>query len=307
VAVTGNEGCDGCNWHRVVTALATPALRRPDFAAVRRLVVPGLAIVWTLLWWGYATANGHHRDMTWWAADYSNLYAGGLATDGFYGYSPAFVQILEPLRMLPWSMAAWVWGGVMLGALVLSAGRWTPLAIILPPVLGELIIGNVHLLYAAAIVLGFRWPQAWALMLLTKVTPGVGVLWFAVRREWRNMALALGATAAIALVSFAIAPDLWGEWVAELSQSAGRPPLPIQPNALFPIPLLVRLPVAVAIVVWAARGDRKWAVPLAVVICSPVIWTAGLSTLVAMIALRPRRGARAAPDPRSRIAQPAES
>jgi hypothetical protein len=261
-------------------------LTKPDFAETRRLLVPALAVGWTLLWWFLATATGHHRDLTWYAADYSNLYAGGLATDGFYGYSPAFVEALQPLRMLPYSVAVWTWGGLMLGALALSAGRWTPLAIILPPVMGELIIGNVHLLYAAAIVLGFRWPQTWALMLLTKVTPGIGVLWFAVRREWRNLALALGATAAIAAVSFVIAPNLWFEWVTELSQSAAAAPLPIQPNALFPIPLLVRLPVAAALIVWGARSDRRWVVPIAVTLASPVIWTAGLSTLVAVFALR---------------------
>ena len=43
-----------------------------------------------------------------------------------------------------------------------------------------------------AIVLGFRWPFTWAFVLLTKVTPGVGLLWFAVRREWRSLAIALG-------------------------------------------------------------------------------------------------------------------
>jgi hypothetical protein len=67
--------------------------RRPDLAQTRRLLIPALAIGWTLLWWFLATATGHHRDMTWYAADYSSLYAGGLATDGFYGYSPAFVEL----------------------------------------------------------------------------------------------------------------------------------------------------------------------------------------------------------------------
>ena len=61
--------------------------------------------------------------------------------------------------------------------------------------------GNVSLLLAVAIVVGFRWPAAWALVLLTKITPGIGLLWFAVRREWRHLAIALGATAAIVAVS----------------------------------------------------------------------------------------------------------
>ncbi len=48
------------------------------------------------------------------------------------------------------------------------------LGLVLPPVFFEVLVGNVHLLYAAAIVLGFRHPWTWSLMILTKVTPGVG-------------------------------------------------------------------------------------------------------------------------------------
>jgi hypothetical protein len=265
--------------------MASGMVAAPSLLQARRILVPALAVAWTLVWWWYATATGHHRDLTWWAADTSNLYAGGLGAEGFYGYSPAFLQILEPLRALPLSAAVWVWAGLMLGALAVSAGKWTPLAIIAPPVLGELVIGNIHLLYAAAIVLGFRWPQTWALMLLTKVTPGIGVLWFAVRREWRNLGLALGTTAAIAAVSFVIAPNLWNEWVATLAQSSSAAPLPLQPNALFPVPLLIRLPAAALLVCWGGLTNRRWVVPIAVTMALPVIWTAGLATLVAVIAL----------------------
>lgn len=278
-----------------MTQLASGMFAAPNFLHARRILVPALAVAWTLIWWWYATATGHHRDLTWWAADTSRLYAGGLAAEGFYGYSPAFLQIVEPLRALPSSVAVWAWAGLMLGSLALSAGKWTPLAIIAPPVLGELIIGNIHLLYAAAIVLGFRWPQAWALMLLTKVTPGIGLLWFAVRREWRNLGLALGTTAAIAAVSFVIAPNLWSEWVATLAQSSAAVPLPIQSNALFPVPLLIRLPVAALIVCWGALTNRRWVVPIAVTLALPVIWTAGLATLVAMIALLGERTISGAP------------
>ena len=71
----------------------------------------------------------------------------------------------------------------------------------------ELAGGNIHLLLAAAIVLGFRWPWTWAIVLLTKITPGIGLLWFVVRREWRDLAIALGATAAIVAVSFLVWPE----------------------------------------------------------------------------------------------------
>ena len=85
------------------------------------------------------------------------------------------------------------------------------------PVLFEFYLGNVHLLLALAIVLGFRWPAAWAFVLLTKITPGIGLLWFAVRREWRSLAIALGATAGrSSLAGLLVAPQAVARLVRSL-------------------------------------------------------------------------------------------
>src|SRR6185436_17687905 len=117
----------------------------------------------------------------------------------------------------------------------------------------ELVGGNISLLLAVAIVIGFRWPAAWGLVLLTKVTPGIGLLWFAVRREWRSLGIALGATAVVAGVSWAMMPWAWEDWVSVLVNIAGRDGT----WAAVPVPLLVRLPIAIAVVVWGARTDRR--------------------------------------------------
>jgi hypothetical protein len=143
-------------------------------------------------------------------------------------------------------------------------------------------MGNIHAFIAVAIVLGFRWPAAWAFILLTKVTPGVGLLWFVARREWRNLAIALGATAAIVAVSFAIAPPLWSEWVDVL---ASRSTAANTAGIYGLIPLVMRLPIAAVLVVWAARTDRAWIVPLAAVLAMPVLWPNSYSVAVAAIAL----------------------
>ena len=85
-------------------------------------------------------------------------------------------------------MAAWTL--ILLGALVVLTGRrWLAVGVVLA--LMELAGGNIHLLLAAAIVLGFRWPWTWSLVLLTKITPGIGLLWFVVRRSGGNLAIAL--------------------------------------------------------------------------------------------------------------------
>ena len=59
-------------------------------------------------------------------------------------------------------------------------------------------------------------PALWAFPLLTKVTPGVGLVWFAVRREWRTLAAVLAITAVAVGASVAIAPVAWSEWLSFL-------------------------------------------------------------------------------------------
>ena len=72
----------------------------------------------------------------------------------------------------------------------LTGPRLLAAGLLFPFTAMEVAGGNVSLLLAVAIVVGFRWPAAWALVLLTKITPGIGLLWFAVRREWRSLAWA---------------------------------------------------------------------------------------------------------------------
>ena len=170
----------------------------------------------------------------------------------------------------------------MAGLLLWLTGRWALLVLVLLPVLMSVTIGQVDLLMAAAIVVGFRWPAAWALPILTKVTPGVGLLWFAVRREWRSLAIALGATAAIVAISFAINADAWLGWLGML----GRGQFPrAEDGWYFDVPLGFRLAMAVIVIIWGARTDRRWVVPLAAVLGMPTVWINSPTILVAVIPL----------------------
>src|SRR3954463_5007329 len=140
-----------------------------------------------------------------------------------YVYSPAFLQLVSPLTRLPWQAFMAGWTALLLLTLrFLTGPRLLAAGIAFPFAAMEVAGGNVSLLLAAAIVLGFRWPAAWGIVLLTKITPGVGLLWFAVRREWRSLAIALGATALIAFASFAVVPDQWRTWVQVVLDNAGK-------------------------------------------------------------------------------------
>jgi len=199
-----------------------------------------------------------------------------------YVYSPAFLQLVSPLTALPWQAFMAIWTALLIGAVrFLTGPRLLAAGLLFPFTAMEVAGGNVSLLLAVAIIVGFRWPAAWALVLLTKITPGVGLLWFAVRREWRSLAIAIGATAAIAAVSAVFVPTAWRDWVDVIVANAGKGGT----WASVPIPLWLRLPVAVAVVVWGARTDRAWTVPVASMVALPALWYGGISMVLAVIPL----------------------
>ena len=283
------------------------------FDALRRAVggrIPSLAALETPWWvglvvavgawilivvfsepWGRLWGTGQDA-RCYWQATLANPYLHSDWNDPIaYVYSPAFLQLVSPLTALPWQAFVAAWTALLLAAVrFLTGPRLLAAGLLFPFAAMEVAGGNVSLLLAAAIVLGFRWPAAWSLILLTKITPGIGLLWFAVRREWRALALALGATAAIAAVSFWLLPDQWRTWVdvVERNVAAGKSGT----WASLPVPLWIRLPLAAALVVWGARTDRRWTVPVASMLALPALWYGGLSMLLAVIPLLGERRAK---------------
>jgi hypothetical protein len=220
--------------------------------------------------------------LSYWIYSIDDPYRITHGTMGSFVYSPVAARLFQLDSLLPWWQFLWLWLAGLLATTIWLGGRRWLWVLAFPPVALELYHGNVHLLIAAAIALGFRYPAAWAFVLLTKVTPGVGLLWFLVRREWRNLAIALGVTAVLVAVSLAVDFRLWQEWLdKELLVSLRQPP--DQPQ--IPIPLWLRLPAAALVVAWGARTNRKWTVPLSAAIAMPVLWIAAFATLAALAAL----------------------
>lgn len=229
-----------------------------------------------------------HDAVAYWVVDLPSLYRGSYTDFGFFPYSPAAALVMQPLAWLSWPAFAVVWWGLMFGALAWLGRRDFLLLLAFPPVASEVYHGNIHLLLAVAMVLGFRYPAAWSAVLLTKVTSGVALLWFAARGEWRQLGVALGVTAVIALATFVLLPAQWIEWATLLFQNAGGTP----PWPGIPIPLWIRLPLAALIVIWGARRDARWTVPVAATLALPVLWIHGLAMLVACWPLRSNTGPR---------------
>ena len=61
---------------------------------------------------------------------------------------------------------------MLMGAHWWMTGRWALPLLLFLPIAFEIISGNIHLLIALAIVVGFRYPAAWAFILLPRSPRG---------------------------------------------------------------------------------------------------------------------------------------
>jgi hypothetical protein len=229
-----------------------------------------------------ASRSGNDAYAYWLAWRGDRLYTAGPMTGGAYLYSPAFAQAIWPLTQLPWpafAVVVTVVNSAGLAWLLSPLGlRWAiPLWIAGLP---EITTGNIFIPLAVTAAIGLRWPAAWAFAALTKVTLCVGPVWFLARREWRSLGVAIGATAAVVALSTALRPELWTQWVHLLWSHSGGAAEAL--GSRFAPPLALRLPVGIAVVAWGALTDRRWTVPVAMVLCSPVVWYGTLTLLAAI-------------------------
>jgi hypothetical protein len=245
-----------------------------------RLVAAGILL---LVWVGLPIPPSSDAANLW-QMDLADPYRNRWGAPDSFVYPPPIALLLAPLTELPFE----VFYRLLLAANLIAMGWLVGLvgaafALLLPPVLGELQVGNIHILIGAAIVLGFRTSAAWAMPILTKVTPAVGLLWFAVRREWRRLGVAVGATVGVVAVTWPFVGDLWPAWI-ELVRDA----VPRAADLSFTVlrlPLVVRVVVASGIVIVAAWQGWRWAVPIAVLTALPAVWYTGLSMLLAVVPL----------------------
>ena len=195
-----------------------------------------------------------------------HLYTHVLGLPG-YAYSPAFVQAISPLQNLPFPTFRAVIAGAELFSLAYLFGPLIALAIVVLQVYpiweSILLSGNLQLFATTSLVLALRHPAAWPVVFLTKLTPGIAILWPTLRRDWRSVAIGTGLTLAVATISFVADPHHWIEWLTwmtgSVDASADRPGLP------YPL----RVILAVGVLVFAARTDRIWLVPVAAALASP--------------------------------------
>lgn len=224
-----------------------------------------------------------------WLAWHGPMYTTAPGTPDAYLYTPAFAQAVWPLAQLPWPVFVFMFTvgiGATLGWLLKPLGwKWgLPLWLAGLP---EVVSGNIFILMALVAVVGFSAPGSWAFVALTKIAPCVGPLWFLVRGEWKKLALALVSTGIIAGVSAAFAPHLWQEWLSFILRHAGESTGPI--GSPFMPPPAFRIPVGIGLVMWGARRNKCWTIPVAMFICTPVLWLGSFTLLAAIPRLQASR------------------
>ena len=253
----------------------------------RRPIVHALIIVGVARAIFYYTAQGRKPwtylgidARAYWDVDLTHPYANGVVGDvSAYLYSPAFAQALAPFSNLsfPVFFVLWALASYLMLAWLVRPWPWAVLIFALP-VTAELMTGQVHVFIAGAIVLGFQRPALWALPILTKITPGIGLLWFAVRREWRALFEAAGVTLAIVAISFVLSPTAWFDWYDFLRANQGS-----TEGMLIP-----RIVAGAVVITYGALTNRRWLVPVAVWFTLPHIWASSWVILLAVIRLWPR-------------------
>ena len=229
-----------------------------------------------------------------WTGD---LYEAAPESVDAYNYSPLFAQVIWPLTQLPWPAFCALFIGAAAASVtwlvrplprVWAVGLWLFCT-------AEILSGNVFWLLAVATVLGLRRGSPWCVAAFTKVLPCLGPVWFALRGEWRPLVRFTTTAAALFLASYALDPGLWHSWWDFLRDSAGDSSGKVYLSFVaFTFPLVLRVPLALALVAFAARTDRAWLLPVAMVIASPVV---GWGTF-ALLAAIPRLRLATAPTPR---------
>lgn len=277
------------------------------FAPARRrefrdgLSLAGFIVVF---WFFVILAPRHHGfgydALAYWDVQFPDLYSrsfGQVTDEGAFRYSPVIGLLMTPFHALPFWLFVYLWTVVQVVALVFVARRWSFAACAWIGVPISIYEGNVDLLIAVSVVLGMRYPAAWAFALLTKPTSAVGLLWFLVRGRWRPLVIAAGVPLLIAAPTIVIWPDVWAEWLRMLSDNARHAPPEL-------IPLGVRLPLAAAVVIYAARTNRLWLVGIGVALAQPALALRASAVAVAAIGLQRESGRLRAEEVRGSAAEP---
>jgi hypothetical protein len=217
-------------------------------------------------------------------------------------YPPMTLPLFGALASLPFSLAATLWLGVSLAAVV-AALRWIGLRwwwcvafLAWPPVLQGLYVGNVAVpLFALFAAAAWR-PALLAIPPIFKLYSGITALWLLRREHWRQLLGGAGLVLAIALVSLPLTGlQLWFDWVEGLRVYQVSQQL--LPDSLYgfglaryvPFVVVAAMVIVVTVLALQARDrlEQLARLGVATVVASPSLFSHGwLVAVPGLVALR---------------------
>jgi hypothetical protein len=198
-----------------------------------------------------------------------------LGTSSFV-YSPPAALLVSWLHLLPFPFVATAQRLLQSAALLVLAGPFTPIAIFTPQVASELNLGNINIYLALLAIAGLRWPKLWSLVLITKPSCAVGLLWFVARRDWAALRGVLAMTAGFVIVSVILIPQAWVGYFGVVTHPA--PTLDGMPV------LWLRLPIAAVVAVVGSLRTWRPAIVISVWLGLPVWELVSPVVLVGLLA-----------------------
>jgi hypothetical protein len=116
---------------------------------------------------------------------------------------------------------------------------------------------------------------------LIKVSPGLGLVYLALRRRWRDLVISTALGLVITSVSFALAPELWRAWLDAITGRAD-----MVGNSIVPVPYSLRAIAGFVVAIAAGVVGRRTGELLlvaAVTIANPGLSLQGFAVLIAAI------------------------
>lgn len=203
-------------------------------------------------------------------------------------YPPIFAQLCAPLALLPEPVFTWGWRTMSFGCVVWLAGGWrnAGLWLLFPLMLNELANPNVTLPAAVVSIIALR-GRPWLLPLAGMLKFGplllVPYIWLRRPAARRPLLIACAATAALCLTSFALAPNTWFEYIAQMRAQSGittADTVAILPSAGADFALRVGLGIALVAAGLFLRSDRLAFIGSTIVV--PAFWWTRLLPLIGL-------------------------
>lgn len=203
-----------------------------------------------------------------------------------FWYPPVVAQLLAPLTLvLPPVAFTILWTAALVICLWALADRnvFVALALIaFLPVALELRVRNVHLVVALFVVLAIR--RSWAFWIpaaALKIAPAIGPIYLLAAGRRREAFLTAGVGLAVLLVSVAISPGAWADFLGIVAGRAGS-----DAGGVPGVPFVARLALGTLIAILAGRrGGRmgEIGVVIAIMVANPTLWPNSFSLLLAVV------------------------